>query len=165
MGVCIRAVTSGDVGALHTLLRRVSVFDPHEVSVAEELLTEALSGSRDYVIHVAEEIGPNPAPYASGRVVGYVCHGHNPVTDALYDLYWIAVDPAAQGHGVGRALVAHTEECVRRARGRGILIETSSRAEYASARRLYEACGYRKAAEIADFYKPGDGMLMYLKFM
>ena len=165
MNVCIRGITAADTGALRHLLRSVSVFEPHEISVAEELLAEALSGNPDYVIHVAEGSRDVSDISAARGIVGYVCHGHNPVTDALYDLYWIAVDPAAQGLGIGRALITHAENGVRDKGGRGIVIETSTRPEYASARRLYEKCGYRKAAEVPDFYKPGDGLLIYLKFM
>src|SRR5262249_2814781 len=100
-----------------------------------------------------------------GGIVGYICHGHNPVTDAIHDVYWIAVDPRAQGRGVGARLLEFAEERVRALRGRGIVIETSSRLEYAAARRLYEKAGYRRAAEIADFYKPGDHQLIYMKFV
>jgi ribosomal protein S18 acetylase RimI-like enzyme len=158
MSIPIRALRSGDIEPLHDLLRRVAVFEPHEIGVAEELLSEALSGSPDYLVSVAEDT-------TTKRILGYVCHGHNPVTDALHDLYWIAVEPSAQRAGLGRALLAHTEDRVRESHGRGIAIETSGRAEYAAARRLYERCGYGKVAEIADFYKPGDSMLMYLKFL
>lgn len=160
----IRDLTAGDGSALEDLLRRVQIFEPHEISVAEELITLALGGSRDYLIHIAED-SANGSDAAEGRrVVGYACHGHNPVTDALHDLYWIAVDPAAQGQGVGRGLIESAEHRVRTLYGRGMVIETSSRPLYGPARRLYERCGYRKAAEIADFYKPGDNRIVYVKF-
>jgi ribosomal protein S18 acetylase RimI-like enzyme len=164
MDIYLRPVRPSDIDAIHALLRRVSVFEPHEIRVAEELLEEALSGSQDYVIHIAEE-KTHDSGGGTHRIVGYVCHGHNPVTDALYDLYWIAVDPAVHSRGVGRALIGHTEHCVREVRGRGIVIETSSRAEYEPARRLYERCGYRLMAEIPDFYKPGDALVLYVKFL
>lgn len=108
---------------------------------------------------------PDPDPGFKKPVVGYVCFGHNPMTDALYDLYWIAVHPKAQGTGVARALLTHTEREVKKLRGRGVIIETSGRAEYEPAKRLYEACGYARVAEIPDFYKPGDPRLIYLKLL
>jgi ribosomal protein S18 acetylase RimI-like enzyme len=161
--VRIRDITADDSAPIERLLRRVTIFEPHEVRVANELVAEALGGSRDYLIYVAEETGSQPA----GRceVVGYVCHGHNPVTDAIHDVYWIAVDPVSRGRGIGRRLMAFTEERVRALQGRGVVIETSSRKEYEPARRLYETCGYRRAAEIADFYKPGDHQLVYMKLV
>ena len=57
------------------------------------------------------------------------------------------------------------DEALRARHGRGLVIETSSRNEYAAARRLYEKCGYKKVADIADFYKPGDHQFIYIKFV
>jgi len=157
--VHIRDLMSGDEAALRRVLRNVAIFEPYEIEVAEDLIAEALTGSGEYLIHVASGEGTPDA-----RVVGYVCHGHNPVTDAVYDLYWIAVDPSVHGRGIGRQLMAYTEDRVRGLHGRGIVIETSDRPAYEPAKRLYEKCGYEKVAEIPDFYKPGDGQLVYAKF-
>lgn len=162
----IRPITPADKDAVHNLLGRVAIFEPHEVQVAMELIGESLAGSPDYVIHVAETDDSEPATTGvPAHIAGYVCHGHNPVTDALYDLYWIAVDPAMQGRGVGRALLTHAEACVRETGGRGVVIDTSSRSEYAPARALYERSGYSLVAKIPDYYKPGDALLIYRKML
>ena len=159
----IRDVTSGDRAPLQALLRRVQVFEPHEIRVAEELIEERLAGGTDYLIHVAEEEAD--ADRAGTPLLGFVCYGHNPVTDAVHDIYWIVVDPSAQRHGAGRALLCYAENRVREMAGRAITIETSSRPQYRPAQGLYEACGYSRVAEIADFYAPGDGMRTYMKFL
>src|SRR5262249_19325227 len=148
MELRIRALKAGDRSPLEHLLDRVEVFEPHEVRVAMELVDSALGPSGDYFIYVAEAMAGHPPQPA---LVGYICHGLNPVTDAIHDVYWIAVDPRAQGHGVGSRLIAFAEDRVRAAHGRGIVIETSSRDHYSAARRLYEKCGYKKVADIADF--------------
>jgi ribosomal protein S18 acetylase RimI-like enzyme len=163
MSVSIRPITRSDEKALRGLLGQIAIFEPHEVQVAQELVAESLAGSPDYVIHVAEDSDTSTGD-ASG-IVGYVCHGRNPVTDALYDLYWIAVNPAMQGRGVGRALLAHAERCVRDAGGRGLVIDTSSRSEYQAARALYERSGYRRVADIPDYYKRGDALFIYMKLL
>ena len=155
----IRPVTPDDRNALCALVREVGVFESHEIAIADELIDAALAGSVDYAITVADSQAVNGA-----SVVGYVCYGHNPVTDAMYDLYWIAIHPTAQGRGCGRALLEDTERRIRAHAGRGMTIETSSREPYAPARRLYERCGYRLAASIDDFYKPGDGLSLFVKF-
>lgn len=157
----IRTVTCGDRVALHALLRHVSIFEPHEIQVAEALIEEYLAGCTDYLIDLAEEEAG--ADGVAARLLGFVCYGHNPVTDAIHDVYWIAVEPGAQRRGVGRALLGRAENRVRAMAGRAIMIETSTRPEYHGAQGLYEACGYLRVAEIADFYKPGDAMRTYMK--
>jgi ribosomal protein S18 acetylase RimI-like enzyme len=164
MAIRIRDLRIEDRAPLAQLLDRVEVFEPHEIRVAMELVASALGTSGDYLIYVAEDID-EPNHSGRGTIIGYICHGHNPVTDAIHDVYWIAVDPRMQGQGVGARLLRFAEERVRALRGRGIVIETSSRHEYAAARRLYEKSGYQKAADIADFYKPGDHQLIYMKFV
>lgn len=165
MDVQIRDLRVDDQAPLEQLLRRVAVFEPHEIRVAMELVAGALGTSGDYSIYIAEDPGGDRATAARGSIVGYICHGHNPVTDAIHDVYWIAVDPRVQGRGVGGRLLGFAEERVRALHGRGLVIETSSRNEYAAARRLYEKCGYNKVADIADFYKAGDHQFIYIKFV
>jgi len=97
--------------------------------------------------------------------LGYACFGPHPLTQATYDLYWIAVDPAAQGRGVGRALLARVEAEVEACGGRLLLIETSDVPAYAAARRLYEAAGYSREAVVHDFYAPGDSLLIFSKHL
>ena len=159
----IRNATSGDRAALHALLRQVNVFEPQEIRVAEELIEECLAGSSDYVISVAEDEAG--ADRDGARLLGFVCHGYNPVTDAVHDIYWIVVEPGAQRRGMGRALLCYAENRVREMAGRAITIETSSRPQYRAAQAFYEASGYSRVAEIADFYKPGDAMRTYMKFV
>jgi GNAT superfamily N-acetyltransferase len=163
-GMRIRTLQAADRTSLHHLLRRVEIFEPHEVDVAEELIDACLSGSDDYLIYVAEQnvAGQGDAGVPS-VLAGFVCHGHNPVTDAIHDIYWIAVDASMRRRGVGRGLLQFAEHRVRTLAGRGITIETSCRPEYRAARRLYEECGYETVAEIADFYKPCDAMRIYMK--
>jgi hypothetical protein len=78
-------------------------------------------------------------------------------------LYWIAVDPAAQGRGIGHALLAQIESEARTRGARLVLIETSDLPAYAAARRLYETGGYRREAIVHDFYGPGDSLLIFAK--
>ena len=85
------------------------------------------------------------------------------MTQGTYDLYWIAVDPAAQGRGIGRALLAQVEAEVQARGGRLLLIDTSDTLAYASARRLYETSGYRLEAVVHSFYAPGDSLLIFAK--
>lgn len=73
------------------------------------------------------------------------------------------MDPAAQGRGIGHALLTRVEAEVQTRGGRLLLIETSDTPAYASARQLYETSGYRLEAIVHDFYVPGDSLLIFAK--
>ena len=134
-------------------------FTAAEIAIAMEVVDEALADPAfprgDYRAYVAED--------ESGRVAGYECHGPTPLTEGTYDLYWIAVDPAYQGAGYGRALLAFAEADVRATAGRLLLIETSSQESYGATIRFYEKSGYPLAARIKGFYRPGDDKLIFAK--
>jgi ribosomal protein S18 acetylase RimI-like enzyme len=98
--------------------------------------------------------------FADGRLVGYACFGPTPATDGTYDLYWLAVDPAAQGRGTGRALVRDVERKLSARGGRLLVVETSSRADYAGTREFYARGGYTEAARVRDFYAPADDRIL-----
>jgi ribosomal protein S18 acetylase RimI-like enzyme len=155
--VTIRPLVAGDREAVATLLVRTGSFTDDEVATAVELIDEWLARgeSSGYFTYVAGEAGDT--------ICGYVCFGPAPLTDGTYDLYWIAVGPEAQGHGVGRQLMAFAEADVVRRAGRLLLIETSSQAGYQSTVEFYERCGYRLAARIDNYYRPGDDKLIYAK--
>lgn len=162
------------------ILRATSVFREEEVAVALELFDEAFAGR---ATAVGDE---SPADISTGSpttgtaqavpdyefigaftaddtLVGYACYGPTPATDRTYDLYWIAVDPAAQGGGSGTLLLGEVERRLREARGRMLVVETSSRAEYDATRGFYTARGYREAARVGHFYAPGDDRVIYTK--
>lgn len=71
--------------------------------------------------------------------------------------------PSAQGRGIGHALLTWVEAEVRTRGGRLLVIETSDMPAYASARRLYEASGYRCEAVVPHFYAPRDDLLIFSK--
>ena len=94
------------------------------------------------------------------RLLGYACFGATPATDGTYDLYWLAVDPAAQGRGVGTALVRAVERKLLDRGARLLVVETSSRPDYAGTRRFYARSGYTEAARVRDFYAPADDRIV-----
>ena len=143
---------------IHRLLSGTAFFNPEELGVAMELVEDRLKlgAASHYRFLVAEH---------DGAVAGYACWGPIPGTAESADLYWIAVDPASQGHGVGRALLAEAERWMAGAGRPRVYVETAGRAQYAPTRAFYLACGYHVAAELADFYAPGDAKVMFLKVL
>ena len=154
----LRELHFGDRGPLEEILRKTGVFTEDEVDVALELIDSVMGagagGGDGYEMVVAERLG---------RVVGYACWGRTPMTEGTYDLYWIAVDPALQGHGVGRAIVAEVERSVRADHGRLIVVETAGKESYAPTRAFYEGIGYPEHCRIKDFYRPGDDKVIQIK--
>ncbi len=98
-----------------------------------------------------------------GRVAGYACFGIAPLTDGVYDLYWIAVDPALHGRSIGQAILQEVERRVRDAGGRMVLLETAGKPSYAATRAFYERAGYIEIARIPDFYRVGDDKIVYAR--
>ena len=127
-----------------SIVRATAVFSEAEVDVAVELFDEGLP---DY-----EFIGA----FIGDRLIGYACFGLTPATDRTYDLYWIAVHPDAQRTGAGAALMGEVERRLEDRRARLVVVETSSRDDYAATRRFYAKRGYQEHARLTDFYAPGD---------
>jgi D-alanine-D-alanine ligase len=147
-----------DRGPLEGLLQGTGFFNPEELTVALELVDDRLvngSGSH-YRFLVADEAG---AP------VGYACWGPIPGTRASADLYWIAVHSGWQGKGIGKALLAAAEGWIAGERRSRVYIETSTRPQYEPTRAFYLRCGYTLAAELPDYYAPGDGRAIFLKVL
>ena len=140
------------------LTDRVAVFSPEEVSCVNELWREYLAkgDASGYVFLVCKD---------GDSVEGYACFGPHSLTHGTFDLYWIAVDPMTQRHGIGRTLLAQVEAEVQRLGGRLILIETSGTPPYAPARRFYEMRGYHYQAVVHDFYAPGDDLIIFAKHL
>jgi ribosomal protein S18 acetylase RimI-like enzyme len=95
-----------------------------------------------------------------GRVRGYVLLLFSRVT-ALARLYSIAVDPAARGSGVGRALVTAAEEdaldhdCVA--------VRLEIRRDNEASIGLFRATGYRQFGEVSDYYHDHTDALRFEK--
>ena len=155
----IRSAVAGDRPRIHAILVATARFTPEEVGWAMDLVDQASAGGSEYSVHVLEE--PDSVP---GRTVqGYVCYAPTPMTDGVYDLYWIAVDPLQQGLGLGQLLLRFVENEVQRRAGRMLLIETSSKRSYAPTIRFYQQAGYREISRIKDFYRIEDDKVVFCK--
>jgi len=151
-----RSLESGDRVPLEKLIGETAFFNAEEVEVALELIDDRLSqGEESHYRFLVAETGE--------EIAGYACWGPIPGTLASADLYWIVVDPRHQGKGIGAALLKDAEDWMASAGRTRVYVETSTRAQYDGTRRFYLACGYELAAELDDFYGPGDGKAIFLK--
>jgi ribosomal protein S18 acetylase RimI-like enzyme len=153
----IRKIEPQDRAGLKALLNAQKHFKPEEIKVALELIDIVLThpSQEDYIIRIAEE----PA----GEVLGYICDGKAPLTDAVYDIYWIVVHPAFWNQGLGSSLLHQTEADLKRRHARLLLIETSSKPSYEAPRAFYQKHGYQEQARILDYYAVGDHKLIFGK--
>ena len=154
MSYSLRPVGRAQRARLEALTRATGLFYEEEVATAVELLDEALAGDEDYRFLGA---------YDDATLVGWACWGATPGTRGTSDLYWIAVDPERQGHGVGSQLLGAVEAELKADGCRLIVVETSSRAAYEPTRQFYERRGYTRAATLPGYYAPGDDLVIYLK--
>lgn len=149
-------VQASDSASVRALADSTGFFRTDEIDVAVELVDERLrDGDKSTYRFLFAEI--------DGAVAGYTCFGEIPCTIGSYDLYWIVVDQTRQGAGIGRKLMMQTESVIAALGGRRIYVETSSTPRYLPTRTFYDRCDYTHAAELPDFYAPGDGKVIYVK--
>lgn len=153
----IRSIKPSDVVELERLLKKIPNFNEEEVKVALELIDITVNNpsQTDYNIFVYEE---------DGKILGYHCTGKRPLTDAVYDLYWIVADPEHSGKGIGKNLLEHAENFVKEKKGRWLLAETSSKQSYLSTQSFYFRNNFSIISEIKDFYSVGDNLLIFGKY-
>lgn len=154
----IRTIKTDDKENLTKMINQIKLFTDDEKNIAVELIEEALSEDDNdyYNIFVYED---------DGNVAGYHCTGKRALTDGVFDMYWIVVSPEYQNKGVGKKLLKHAEEFVLENNGRLLLAETSSQENYFGTRCFYSNNGYSILAEIKDFYKVSDNLIIFGKYL
>ncbi len=139
-----------------SFLAETGFFRPDEIDIAREVLDSALvEGPKGHYQSFVASV--------SHEVAGWICFGPTPCTIGSFDIYWIGVASAWQGRGIGRALTAFAERAISERGGRLLIVETSSREKYLPTRRFYEALDYLEAAQIPEFYGPGDHKVIFTK--
>ena len=167
----------GDMSAkyrdrIREIVVATGVFRDEEVAVAIELF-DAVFGPQAGTDPAHPGFTHNPPASSDYFFLGaftpedeladFACYGPTPGTDRTYDLYWIAVHPAAQGTGSGTILLNEVERRLRGQNARLVVVETSSRSDYKNTRGFYLRRGYVEAARARDFYAPADDRITFTK--
>lgn len=152
-------VVQADCDAIGKLVESTGFFSAEEAIIAVELVTETLErgADGDYRFVFAERDDQG------GALCAYACYGRIPLTQASYDLYWIAVAPDEQRRGVGGEVLLKAEAAAVAEGAATMYVDTSGRPQYASTRHFYERMNYAVAARFPDFYAPGDDKIIYSK--
>ena len=142
--VVIRPMGRGDLAALGVVLEETGLFPP-----------EMLPGMA----------GPWFAePSAALWLVaegGFVHAVPEALTEGTWNLLALAVRPAAQGRGLGAALVEAALGALRARGARLVIVDTAGTEDYAAARRLYARLGLAEVARIPDFWAEGVDKVTY----
>ncbi len=168
----------GEVDVTHRdrigeILRATELFRDEEIDVAMELFDLAcpvvIPAKAEIHVVVAND-PPAISDYfflgvftPEDELAGFACYGPTPGTDRTFDLYWIAVDPAAQGAGSGTTLLTEVERRLKGLNARLVVVETSSRSDYVGTRGFYLHRGYVEAAVAREFYAPADDRITFTK--
>jgi aminoglycoside 6'-N-acetyltransferase I len=154
----IRKIKPADAAAIEKILNKIPTFTKTEVDVAMELVNISTSNPQqtDYHIYVYDN---------AEKVLGYHCTGRRPLTDGVYDLYWIVADPDSPVKGIGKSLLEHAENFVNENNGRWFLAETSSKESYSKTRNFYLRNNFSIVAQINDFYEVGDHLMVFGKYL
>ncbi len=141
------------------IARATKAFNEAEIGVLEEVLQDCLvEQSEEGYILLAEQ--------DKGEDVAFLIYGKTPMTEFTYDLYWIVVSPSYQGKGIGRRLVNRMESLILAKREKAnIRLETSGSKAYGGQRAFYEALGFRVCGRIPSFYREGDDLVTFYKFI
>lgn len=147
-----------DMDAVRRITESSGFFHPEEVDTAVELVEERLSkgAASGYHFLFAER---------GDRTVGYACFGPIACTRSSWDFYWLAVEEACRGKGIGSRLIGLVEGKIREHGGTRVYIETSSKPLYDPTRALYLKRGYKEEARLTDYYGPGDSKVDYVKVL
>ena len=153
----MRAPLEEEGSEIISLTKKIKQFSDEDVHCVADLWKESIQSGTDpdryhFIIAKTEK-----------QILGFACYGHRPLTEGTYDFYWLGVDPSFQKRGIGKALIERVENEVRNKKGYLLIIETSSMEDFSSTRAIYVSIGYQLVAQIPDFYKPGDGLVIFTK--
>jgi GNAT superfamily N-acetyltransferase len=152
-------VRESDRQAVRRLVAATCFFSPEEQDIAVELVDAALAeGQASGYAFIFADSGEVP-----DALDGYACFGPIPSRPGSYDLYWIAVAPSMQRHGLGQQLIHEAERRALLQGANDMFIDTSGREQYRPTRAFYERAGYRPHAVVRDFYASGDDKVIYRK--
>lgn len=133
------------------IAKSTSVFNPAEIEVLEEVLTDCFENSKTTYI-LFEEVG------------GFTIFGRSPMTKFSWDIYWTVVGKDFQRRGIGRKLQGRIEDYIlKQDKKANLRVETSSKSEYTATRNFYKSVGFTEIGRIPDFYNENDSLVIFCK--
>ena len=144
-----------DVGTVGKIMKSTGFF--------EAVFDEIDSGKADVSDIIKNPDGEEKIIFAEvdGVPRAFAVFGRECCCDALVYMSWICVDNSLRGMGLGGKLMAEVLADIWAAGARKLLLQTSGRPQYAPTRAFYEKLGFKREAEIADYYTAGESSVFY----
>lgn len=153
----IRTAGPDDQAALLDLADATGLFQPSELEELAGMIAACFAGElgddHDWV--VVED--------ASEGIGGAAYYAPEMMAEAVWNLYFIGVQPDRQGRGLGATLLRHVEDDLAARGARLLLVETSGLDSFELTRRFYRKNGYDEEARIRDFYRQGEDKVIFRK--
>ncbi|MEM6409075.1 MAG: GNAT family N-acetyltransferase [Pseudomonadota bacterium] len=147
----IRPTHADDIPALRSVLDQTALFPS---DMLPDMLAPFLAGSQGETWLTAE----------GGAADAGLCYAREePFAAGCWNLLAIAIHPAAQGCGVGRAITKKLEAELSTRGARILIVDTSGTPQFEAALAFYTAVGYRREAQIEGYWAPGDDKVTFWK--
>lgn len=151
----IRPITPDDRTALIALAEASIPFQPHEIEVINQMLSDYFGSATD-----SQEFWLTDD---DNGLVGVAYVAPERMTEGTWNLYLIAVHPDRQRQGRGAALLTQVEKILTERGERLLLVETSGSESFEYVRAFYGKSGYDQEARIRDFYSAGVDKIVFRK--
>ncbi|SHI36360.1 L-amino acid N-acyltransferase YncA [Hymenobacter daecheongensis DSM 21074] len=163
----IRLATAADLPAIMALIRKVvplmqagGNFQWEGDYPNEEVFRQDIARNHLWVAELAGQVAAVAALTYNDQDPEYVQADWDATEPALVT-HRLAVDPAAQGHGLAAALLRHAETLAARHSLQVLRVDTNS--ENTATQLLFPKLGYRFAGEITLGFRPGLRFFCYEK--
>jgi ribosomal protein S18 acetylase RimI-like enzyme len=148
----IRPTQQHDLSALQLVLDGTALF-PGDLLPA--MISGFLTGAESSQIWLTCDV--------DGTATGFCYAIPEMAAEGTWNMLAIAVLPALQGGGHGRALMAHLEETLRSRGQRILIVDTSGTDAFSRTREFYRKNGYTEEARIREFWATGDDKITFWK--
>lgn len=146
----VRSPKPQDVATMGEIAQRAGLFP---ADLLPEMINPAFDGGTDVWLLAETENGA-PCCFAFARA--------EELTDRVWNILALCVDPKAQGLGHASSLLCAMEDQLD---ARMIIIETTQLPAQAAARTFYEKAGYAREGAVRDFYAVGEDKVIYRKVL